>query len=57
MEYFFLKLWDRSRRYIKNRDVAKVKEKRIQAQREPFSACFHDLEEEVLNISKSAERT
>ncbi len=34
MEYFFLKLWDRSRRYIKNRDVAKVKEKRIQAQRE-----------------------
>ncbi|WP_319757180.1 hypothetical protein [uncultured Sphaerochaeta sp.] len=22
-----------------------------------FSACFHDLEEEVLNISKSAERT
>jgi len=34
MEYFFLKLWDRSRRYIKNRDVAKVKDKRIQAQRE-----------------------
>ena len=30
-QYFFLKIWDRSRRYPKNRSIAKAKKKRIQA--------------------------
>ncbi|WP_320129600.1 hypothetical protein [uncultured Sphaerochaeta sp.] len=29
--YFFLKIWERSKRYPKNRSIAKAKEKRIQA--------------------------
>ena len=30
-QYFFLKIWDRSRRYPKNRSIAKAKKNRIQA--------------------------